>query len=799
MFKKFIAAALSSAFIISALASCSEQGAMDMNFIKEEAKAEYSAVVEGSALTFYVDGNVAIGGDGSSSTPFKTIPEAQAKIRELKNSSGLPAGGITVVVKDGEYRISEGFVFTEEDSGTEACPITYVSESEYGARITGSVILNVNDFEPINDAEKSRLMDKTAADNIVKVDLKKYGLTAEDWGEYLLSGSHCTAFWYDEFAESFASVGLDPANVSTSEISDFSAQELSLVPVAHESEIFIGDTALIGARWPNKGSFLYTGTDRVLDEGDPCYGNYSVRNPEGPTFSISGDIINHVSKWSSVEDVWIGGYLGVSWSGSRNKVEAIDFENETMKLKYVLFYLTLADGLDREWYFFNIFDELDTEGEFYLDRDNGILYVYKTENFYTDEIKISTLAEDILTLENVSNITFKGFNLGESRCNGFIGSGENITIENCKVENLRGGAINITGSKITVKNNELCNLGTYGVKLCGGELETLTHSENVVYNNYIHDWARIDTTYKSGIEVKGVGSLVSHNELCNSPHQAITYRGPNHIFEYNEVYNVLIETADCGAFYAGRNLVSYGCEIRYNYIHDIGTKEFKENGVNAHGIYWDDALGGQTAYGNVIVNTAGYGILMSTGRDLTVENNIIINSGKSPIHYSNATRLFTKSNFTQSYNSSWFDMATELGLYLGDVWYKAFPELQGIILVTPSFDGDLDDPMLSSNPANGTLKNNLIYLLNEPTPTVYHPKTGYAQNYLYKKIELYSEKSISDLDKFNDISNNPIIFNDFSDFTNWHNGDYTMAENAVGLELCQDFKAIPFNEIGRIK
>ena len=70
-------------------------------------------------MTIYVDVNAKEGGDGSESSPFKTIPEAQAKIRELKSGEGFPAGGITVFVKDGEYQITEGLVFTEADSGTE--------------------------------------------------------------------------------------------------------------------------------------------------------------------------------------------------------------------------------------------------------------------------------------------------------------------------------------------------------------------------------------------------------------------------------------------------------------------------------------------------------------------------------------------------------------------------------------------------------------------------------------------------------------------------------------------------------
>jgi hypothetical protein len=130
----------------------------------------------------------------------------------------------------------------------------------------------------------------------------------------------------------------------------------------------------------------------------------------------------------------------------------------------------------------------------------------------------------------------------------------------------------------------------------------------------------IQRTYQCAIGVGGCAVTASHNEISNSPHQAISWSGPNHVIEYNEIYDVCFETADCSAMYAGRNFTSYGTVIRYNYIHDIG-----HGTVHAHAIYWDDGLSGQTAYGNVIVNTSSHAFLIGGGRDNVVENNIIVN------------------------------------------------------------------------------------------------------------------------------------------------------------------------------
>ncbi|MBQ3066355.1 MAG: hypothetical protein IJC98_08990, partial [Clostridia bacterium] len=142
----------------------------------------YAPIPENNALTIYVDSAAAEGGDGSESAPLQTIAQAQAKIREIKSTEGLPKGGITVLFASGSHDIGDGIVFTEEDSGTEECPITYASIEEYGAAFSGGTTLNSADFVSLNDDEKARLSDDAAKDAVLKIDLTAYGLTEADWG-----------------------------------------------------------------------------------------------------------------------------------------------------------------------------------------------------------------------------------------------------------------------------------------------------------------------------------------------------------------------------------------------------------------------------------------------------------------------------------------------------------------------------------------------------------------------------------------------------------------------------------------
>ncbi|MBR5452467.1 MAG: right-handed parallel beta-helix repeat-containing protein, partial [Clostridia bacterium] len=531
--------------------------------------------VEGTVL--YVDASAAEGGDGSKAAPFASIAEAQTKIREIKSGDGLPEGGITVLVASGIYNTTDGIKFTEEDSGTETSPIKYVSVEKGGAVLNGGVTLNASDFEPLNDDEKAILNDVTAKETVRKVDLTKYGLTSEDLGELHQYG----------FSSKKPSSGLG------------------------YSELFINNERMTISRYPNANAEnpnLHTGSgDGVANFDILTSGEF-----ETPSLAIKERGVN----WD-IDELWAFGYFYYGWSDAAVRVANLDTNSLNVTLAQNV---TFGIQEKQSFYFFNIFAEIDLPGEYYIDRENAVLYLYPTENFENSSISISVIDETIVSGLNISYITLDGFEITGSRTNGIVVHGDNVTIDNCLIRDVRYNAVEITGSNIVVKNSELCQIGDAGIIASGGNADTLTSSGILIYNNYIHHWGQVGRTYESAVELYGCGVTVSHNEMHDAPHQAITWDGPNHVMEYNNIYNVCLETADCGAVYSGRRYDWYGGIIRYNYIHDVGSDT-----TGAHGIYLDDALSGQTVYGNVIANIAGHGIVLAGGRDNIIENNLIIN------------------------------------------------------------------------------------------------------------------------------------------------------------------------------
>ena len=78
-----------------------------------------------SAAEFYVSVNGNDQNPGTKQAPFATLERAREAIRNLKNETGLPQGGVRVILTPGTYHRTTTFCLGAEDSGSEASPIVY--------------------------------------------------------------------------------------------------------------------------------------------------------------------------------------------------------------------------------------------------------------------------------------------------------------------------------------------------------------------------------------------------------------------------------------------------------------------------------------------------------------------------------------------------------------------------------------------------------------------------------------------------------------------------------------------------
>ena len=512
---------------------------------------------------FYVSPLGSDENDGTREAPFLTIEKA---VEAVRGTDKTDRNGISVCIKEGEYRVSS-VVFTKEDSGTKECPVTYYADGE--VILNGGVTLSPSDFVSAEEyPEIADRLTEEAKKNVKVIDLTKepYSLTAEDWGKIYAIGSYNTASSYD---------------------GDFTGPLYC--------ELFVNDKRQTVARYPDEG-FLYTeevvktGLGRESDGALTAVKNWDeIRNPEPDVYRVNEELAKRIGSWKTLDDVWMMGYWKYDWADGSTLIGNFEEETGILSPKFVSLYGTKTDA---PYYFFNVPEELTAEGEWYLDRENGLLCLWTAEGFADAEIDLS-LSLDAIICADADYLTFDGFTVKGTRGDAVIITGDGNTVQNCLIKNVAGNALRMTGYNNLAYNNEITRTGKGGIYIDGGDRETLTPGNSIADNNFIHDWSEIYLTYQPAVTLSGVGNICSHNEMKNSPHEAITWSGNNHIIEYNNIHDVCLLSDDAGAVYSGRRWDWYGTAVRYNAIYNIGS-----DGHSPDGIYLDDALSGIEVYGN---------------------------------------------------------------------------------------------------------------------------------------------------------------------------------------------------------
>ncbi len=183
------------------------------------------------------------------------------------------------------------------------------------------------------------------------------------------------------------------------------------------------------------------------------------------------------------------------------------------------------------------------------------------------------------------------------------------------------------GSGHRVLSCDVYNCGAGGITIGGGSKKDLTPSGSSVENCRIHAYNRHYKAQWAGINVDGCGVRIAHNEIFDADLQAIFVRGNDHVFEYNHIHHVALNSNDASAWYLGRDPSDQGNIVRYNYFHHVGRPDRKW----MMGVYCDDATCNVTIEGNVFYKVASYGTVYSNGgSDIAVRNNIFI-EGYGPV------------------------------------------------------------------------------------------------------------------------------------------------------------------------
>ncbi len=638
------------------------------------------------------------GNDSNSGTidsPVKTLEKAVSM-----------ANGGTVVLREGKYNVSKTVELSAKDSG-----LTITGYAGEKAEITGSNKLEYKDFKKVTDENiLGRIVNKSARDKIVAYDLKAAGI--ENYGFIAANGRGVG--WEDK------------------------------VP---SSELYVGDDKQVIARYPNGDEYLYI--SEVIEEGgiprdqaDPPEGW------KGKGFKIRVND-SRIDNWKNAEKPMIFGYFMHDWAEGRANIK-IDFDNKNIiSTEYPS---TYGVTTNRRVYFFNLLEELDSENEWWLDSENGIIYLYPGESFKEGaDIEYVTGTDLFINIDGAKDVTVKNLTFARN-LGGAVNAvnADGLTIADCEAYSITATVFEARGSNIQIVSNYIHDVGGTAIYLEGGDRITLTSSNNLICNNKIVRFQQVNKTGNYGIYLQGVGGTISHNYLSECASIAILYYGNNHTVEYNDVSKACLETSDQGAIYSGRNWTCRGNKIRYNYIHDMKMIDATTS-YTIQGVYLDDMHSSTEVYGNVFYNLRAV-TLYGGGRNNTFVNNVMIDCTE-PFVYDHRGLDWMDTSENSQLMTRLKDMPYKTG-----IWAETYPELVNILD---------DDPNV---PKYAVIKNNISY--NVPDYDLAPEVTQYGT-----------------------FENNFTVKNT-SCFKDYRNHDFTILKDSEVYKLIPDFEDIPFSEMG---
>lgn len=658
----------------------------------------------------YVSPNGNDSGQGTLEDPFRTIERARDEIRSRKTKGTLPEGGVTVSLMAGTYKISSEIKFTQQDSGTADCPITYTAFGDGEVIFSAALELSAADFS-VAEGDIASRFGEAVAGKIVMADLKKYGVTSDMLTLYRTG-----------------SATMSGTNV-----------ELSVDRETYQL-----------ARYPDNDVLISSGIEAKS-------GNAKL--------VMSDEVNERVKTWRTVDGVWA---LGMIYTDYKDSTSSVTIDTSS---KVIAFNNAETNGWSQSmpYYFFNVPEELDIPGEWYLDRENCVLYMYPREDINDSSIELALgYNSNIISCNGCGYITFDGITMTGTKGNCLTANNvNNFTVKDCDLYNIGKNGIEINGTYCTVSECELSYIGLHGIVIGGGNKATLTKAYNLVDNNLVTHWGLNQRAFTAGISGSGQGLTVSHNEIAYSTSSALGVQGNLNVTEYNLVHDCTTLASDCGAYYNGSSWTSGSCDVRYNCFYNIGSDK-----TTPAALYWDDGMAYQRAYGNLLLNISGYGVSMGGGFANTIVNNAIINTGKAPYHYD--PRPYYGNRMGDSFYSigGFLWNLYKSTPYETQVWRENFPLLSQIL----QDSSDKYAPHFAYNPAFSLFSDN-IYVNSESI----EGGVGVQNVHYSTSLDNYT----TNIDGISEI------------FVDAMHGDYRLREDSVIWESVRDFEEIPYSEIGR--
>ena len=401
------------------------------------------------------------------------------------------------------------------------------------------------------------------------------------------------------------------------------------------------------AGWPNGE---YTGLIKPTDSNE--YGKRTKSGiANGCSFQVNYD---RPSQWSKPEQAWLSGTIGPNYEFDYYPVSRFDSEEKRVYLSRG----ALEKYYTEPYYRFeNVPEELDEPGEYYIDRQSGMLYFYPPEDAPKDSVLTITMSTPTLDvsgkapnsmfrIENSKNIVFENLIFKGGRGSAITGkNNSNIQFINCEINSFGENGIRFDASTdIKISDCKIHDVGQDGILFVScGNYKTLSPSNIVVSNNDIYNFARLERSYKTGIDFgyRCVGATAANNHIHNGPHAGMIFYGVNNDIYGNEFDNLVTEFSDMDALYCNNSNYPWerGNKIHNNYFHDIGKSSMNgRHQINVRAIRTDNRGCGLNIYENLFYNIGdggngngnnGIGAITAEGTRNRIFNNLFVDCNEA--------------------------------------------------------------------------------------------------------------------------------------------------------------------------
>ena len=416
------------------------------------------------------------------------------------------------------------------------------------------------------------------------------------------------------------------------------------------TEPFASGCTMRPARWPNDSTLLI---GRIVESG------IRENKEEQAPYPIFGYDSQRPASWKDTRGMWISGYFAHGYAEDMICVSCIDTLQKLVHTGQHTVYGFMTGKPFRRWFALNLLEELDLDGEYVIDAEQQKMYLLLPADKIKAGIHLSVLETPLFAIEHCKDVTIEGLTLEYGRGIGvYMENTHHVTVDRCTLRNLGGTAVVIGkgtlkpdntqshkaggattsrligdlggtlydnilfnrqgGTDNAITNCHIYHVGSGGINMGGGDRKTLMPAGNIVENCRIHDFNRIEKSYKPGVSIDGVGNRVSRCEIYDAPSMAILFHGNDHLIELCDIHDVCKEIDDQGAIYYGRDASELGNIIKWCYLHDF-NKQYRTSST-----YHDDGACGTLVYGNIYHRAGASGALIGGGHHNRYVNNIFM-------------------------------------------------------------------------------------------------------------------------------------------------------------------------------